>query len=598
MEPGSSAGAGGQSAAGPVSTAANGGGSGTGSMSAAGTGQSGADGGQSGVNEGQSGANGSQSGANGGQSGTGGAASAPRCGNGVREADELCDGPDCPATCEPSTGCLKVSLEGSNASCDARCSVVETTECTSGDDCCAGGCKYPEDSDCSKSCGDGVVDSPELCEPESKDKPCPSSCDDAEPCTRDIKTGTPEQCNVVCSHMPVTAAKSGDQCCPRNANANTDDDCSPKCGNAIKEGSEVCDGNCPSSCDDGDPCTSDKLNGAAAQCTAACTHAAVARAANGDGCCPPGANSSNDDDCSPSCGNGVKEGSELCDGNCPSSCVDNDPCTADKLSGSPSQCNVVCSHSPITRTGPEACNDNNPCTKDLLEASTTSCTRECVYGPAATRSPPTTTCDDRNPCTKDSLVDSKDACTSVCMSGPATARSGPTESDCNDSDPCTEDVLVKSETSCTTSCMRKTMSNGSRCNGTRTCSDGVCLFCGDQKITGDEECDPNAAGWNAVSCGSDCKRRVYRRCSGNSDCNSNEMCHWGVCSAHCSSRDDTVCDTIPNTTSKCVGAGTSSACAIVCTNTPCPIGFSQKCNAVAADIEAENTFTICTGDGV
>ena len=42
---------------------------------------------------------------------------------------------------------------------------------------------------------------------------------------------------------------------------------------------------------------------------------------SGDGCCPPGATNATDDDCPPSCGNGVVERGERCDGDsCPTTC--------------------------------------------------------------------------------------------------------------------------------------------------------------------------------------------------------------------------------------------------------------------------------------
>ena len=42
---------------------------------------------------------------------------------------------------------------------------------------------------------------------------------------------------------------------------------------------------------------------------------------SGDGCCPPGATNATDNDCPPSCGNGVVERGETCDrGSCPTTC--------------------------------------------------------------------------------------------------------------------------------------------------------------------------------------------------------------------------------------------------------------------------------------
>ena len=59
------------------------------------------------------------------------------------------------------------------------------------------------------------------------------------------------------------------------------------------------------------------------------------------------------------CGNGIVEGTEVCDGDCPDSvlvCDDNDACTADTISGSAAQCSAVCDNDPIT-----TCIDDDGC---------------------------------------------------------------------------------------------------------------------------------------------------------------------------------------------------------------------------------------------
>src|SRR4029077_13367821 len=127
----------------------------------------------------------------------------------------------------------------------------------SGDSCCPKDCKYPDDGDCSKSCGDGVVEPPETCETSSKDKPCPATCDDGNACTADQLVGSAEQCSASCLNTPITMPIPGDKCCPPNANANVDSDCKAQFGNVIKEPGELCDGDCPTSCDDDNACTTD-----------------------------------------------------------------------------------------------------------------------------------------------------------------------------------------------------------------------------------------------------------------------------------------------------------------------------------------------------
>jgi cysteine-rich repeat protein len=86
------------------------------------------------------------------------------------------------------------------------------------------------------------------------------------------------------------------------------------CGDGTAEGSELCDGDCPTSCDDGDPCTAEELIGSDTTCDAHCVVTqTITTPASGDQCCPAGANANNDSDCQPICGNGALESGETCD---------------------------------------------------------------------------------------------------------------------------------------------------------------------------------------------------------------------------------------------------------------------------------------------
>ena len=200
----------------------------------------------------------------------------------------------------------------------------------------------------SESCGDGVVGTSETCDFGSTSSPCPSSCEDDNPCTADSRTGSAAQCNVVCMHVPIVMLRNADGCFPPNANAVVDTDCHPVCGNGVQEAGEICDGNCASSCDDGDACTSDRMNGSTSSCDVACNHTTLAPGPR-DGCCPRGANMAIDADCAARCGDGVVSGHETCDPasqgqGCPMSCDDGNPCTSDSLTGSSQGCDAACSH--------------------------------------------------------------------------------------------------------------------------------------------------------------------------------------------------------------------------------------------------------------
>jgi cysteine-rich repeat protein len=120
------------------------------------------------------------------------------------------------------------------------------------------------DSDCSPSCGNKLLEDHETCEA-GTDKPCPESCDDGDPCSKDEQTGNAQTCNVVCTHTAINAAANSDGCCPSSANANNDDDCKPVCGNGTLEGDEACDDGNDTS---GDGCSNCKVDSPEQRCLA------------------------------------------------------------------------------------------------------------------------------------------------------------------------------------------------------------------------------------------------------------------------------------------------------------------------------------------
>jgi hypothetical protein len=105
------------------------------------------------------------------------------------------------------------------------------------------------------------------------------------------------------------------------------------CGNGAVEPGETCDvgiaagqpGACPMSCENTDPCIVVTLI-EPGTCLAECESVEVADPIHGDGCCPPGANSLNDDDCDPFCGNAVCEAGEEVDCIADCTCVEDADC--------------------------------------------------------------------------------------------------------------------------------------------------------------------------------------------------------------------------------------------------------------------------------
>jgi hypothetical protein len=51
-----------------------------------------------------------------------------------------------------------------------------------------------------------VLSGTETCEPGSSEHPCVSleTCNDGDPCTEDMLTGSAQQCSAKCAHSPLT----------------------------------------------------------------------------------------------------------------------------------------------------------------------------------------------------------------------------------------------------------------------------------------------------------------------------------------------------------------------------------------------------------
>ena len=333
----------------------------------------------------------------------------PTCGNGRIEPPELCDG-NCPGFC-PSDGnvCTTEKLEGASTLCSLRCVTTAITSCTGGDGCCAPGCTAANDDDCAATgCHNGVVETAsEQCDPgvpvqsatcdsnctlaicgddtlntaagETCDGTCPATCDDGNACTRDSRTGDTTRCNVACTNTWIsTCSMVADGCCPAGScNGSNDADCSPLCGNNVVDPGETCDGSSSCYCQDYNDCTIDtQFAGSWLTCDTQCKFTPKTQCSHSDLCCPPGCTAANDSDCT--CGNGVVNLGENCDGNCPTSCTDTDgdACTGAVLTGSPLSCNVRCAPQSACLHGDGCCprdctglndNDCDPACTDVTD---------------------------------------------------------------------------------------------------------------------------------------------------------------------------------------------------------------------------------------
>ncbi len=124
------------------------------------------------------------------------------------------------------------------------------------------------------------------------------------------------------------------------------------CGDGVVGPDETCDtgiaagqpGACPTVCNS-TGCTVGTLL-EPGTCLASCDFSPITQPISGDGCCPPGANAANDNDCVAACGNNVCEPGELgicvdCDCTVDAQCDDSFVCTTDQcVSG---QCSYTAS---------------------------------------------------------------------------------------------------------------------------------------------------------------------------------------------------------------------------------------------------------------
>lgn len=460
--------------------------------------------------------------------GAAGGADAPRsgdgrgqCGNGQVEEGELCDtgilvgrwGACPPASCDDGLACTDDVAVGGG--CRLRCEHSLRTGVRNGDGCCPAGATASSDSDCSATCGNGVVDRgapgarSETCDlaiaPEAPGG-CPRapSCNDDNACTTDllVSAGT---CAATCAHHPVLENTAADGCCAPGSSSVTDPDCPAVCGNGRKDRGEACDRGapvgspeaCPQTCDDMDPCTADLLEGAG--CQTVCRNVPITERTAGDRCCPAGATRDVDPDCPAICGNKIVEPGETCDkgllppapGACPTSCQASTPaCLTRRLEGRSDDCTARCTDA----SGPPLCSPTTDgcCAERCTSANDPDCSPTCGNG----------------------VVESGESCDTAIAPG----QVGACPSSCADASTCTNDILVSRGT-CNARCAYVAIisaSSGDGCcpAGANAATDGDCpAQCGDGLVSAPKEtCDkaiaPGLPGACPTSCpvGAGCQR--------------------------------------------------------------------------------------------
>lgn len=165
------------------------------------------------------------------------------------------------------------------------------------------------------------------------------------------------------------------------------------CGNGRVDDAERCDtaiprgqpGACPEACSGRDGCFKQKLAGQ--RCGARCEEVEITDIEPDDGCCPDGATTETDTDCSPSCGNGTMENGETCDPieSCPTleTCTSTQLCKIARFSGFADSCNARCELKPVE----DCLSGDECCPQGCTYARDTDCPRQQAEGAQSVSGP-------------------------------------------------------------------------------------------------------------------------------------------------------------------------------------------------------------------
>jgi cysteine-rich repeat protein len=237
-----------------------------------------------------------------------------------------------------------------------------------------------------------------------------------------------------------------------------------------------------------------------------------------------GTDGDEDSDPAPVCGNGIKEGSELCD--------DGNKTPGD---GCEEDCTWTCKAG--TAEGDKACSDSNPCNGEEKCGTGNKCetgmalgegascgtgkmckTGLCVditCGDSVTTAPEE--CDDGN-------VDNGDGCDSCKFSCVSTD----TTRNCASADACKNNGTCDDASHKCSAGTAK--ADGTACGSGMICKAGVCggATCGDGIVSGTEQCDFGTANGAGTGCEVDCKFSCAKTpadsCLDTNPCNGTEVC--------------------------------------------------------------------------
>lgn len=381
------------------------------------------------------------------------------------------------------------------------------------------------------------------------------------------------------SCIPSCAAKEcgGDGCggicgtCGPGLSCSNEGTCvSSFCGNGRLDPGEACDsaiasgqeGACATACeDDMNACTMEQFFGNPLDCDAQCKRFTTIDCRNDDGCCPPQCTNATDNDCSATCGNGMIDQNETCDGDCPAEadCMDEDAdaCTAPTLTGSADNCSAACAEVTI-----EACvNDDGCCPATCTVADDNDCDFVCGDG----------------------VLSGAEQCDNMIPAGMPDACPADIATDCppdNDNDACTVPEILGMATDCTARCNLRTI--------TMPANDDGC-------------CPPTGTPDNDNDCMAVC---------GNNVVENPELCDSAIpagTAGYCPVDPVVDCDDMDACTTDAI-TGTAAACDAQCTNTDimacinadgccyfaCTVAMDDDCNALC-DSYCMKAITNCVG---